>query len=149
MKNVMRCLPVLVMLIVLASVAYRAARANSLQATSQKTNSHKVVHIYQCQMRGHVTEAQVEAAVLDLLTATKAMVGGEGVKVQVLFPVAVNDMGENDFSMVVTTPSFTAWGKFWDAFNDDSPVAKWDNLQEDKFDCPNSSMWEAVNIEEK
>jgi hypothetical protein len=134
------------MLIVVASVAYWATPAKSQQATSQTTNSHEVEHIYQCELVEGVTEAQVEASVQDLLKAAKTMVGGEGVKVQVLFPVAVNDMGENDFSIVVTSPSFTAWGKFWDAFADDSAVAKWDKLHADEFDCPNSAMWEAVNI---
>jgi hypothetical protein len=151
MKNAVRYLLPLVMLIVFASVAYRVARANSHQATSQKTNSHEVVHIYHCQMREHVTEVQVEASLQALLKARKAMVGGEGVKIQVWFPVAVSDMGENDFSFAVTSPSFTAWGKGWDAFTDDSPVAKWEAQLEEEgpFDCPSSAVWQADTIEEK
>ena len=151
MKNVVRYLLLLVMLIVLASVAYRVARANSQQATSQKTNSYEVVHIYHCQMREHATEVQVEASLQALLKARKAMAGSEGVKVQAWFPVAVTDMGLNDFSFVMTTPSFTAWGKGWDTFTDDSPVAKWEVKldEEGPFDCPSSAIWQADNIEEK
>jgi hypothetical protein len=151
MKNVVRYLLLLVMLIVLASTAYRVARANSHQATSQKTNSYEVVHIYHCQMWEHVTEEQVEASLQALLKARKAMAGGEGAKIQVWFPVAVTDMGEHDFSFAVISPSFTTWGKGWDAFTDDSPVAKWEVQldQEGPFNCPSSAMWQAFNIEEK
>ena len=151
MKNVVRYLLLLVMLIVFAFAAYRVARANSHQATPQKTNSHEVVHIYHCQMREHVTEVQVEASLQNLLKARKAMVGGEGAKIQVWFPVAVADMGENDFSFAVISPSFTAWGKGWDAFTDDSPVAKWEAQLEEEgpFDCPSSALWQADDIEEK
>jgi hypothetical protein len=151
MKNVVRYLLPLVMLIVLASVAYRVARANSPQAASQKTNSYEVVHIYHCQMRENVTEVQVEASLQALLKARKAMPGSEGVKIQAWFPVAVTDMGERDFSFAVITPTFTAWGKGWDAFTDDSPVAKWEVKldAEGPFDCPSSAIWQADNIEEK
>ena len=79
------------------------------------------------------------------------MAGSEGVKIQAWFPVAVTDMGERDFSFVVTTPSFTAWGQGWDAFTDDSPVAKWEVKldAEGPFDCPSSALWQAETIEEK
>ena len=151
MKNVVRYLLFPVMLIVLATVGYRVARANQQHPTAQKTNSFEVVHIYHCQMREHVTEVQVEASLQALLKARKAMAGSEGVKIQAWFPVAVTDMGERDFSFVMTTPSFTAWGQGWDAFTDDSPVAKWEVKldAEGPFDCPSSALWQADTIEEK
>jgi len=151
MKNVVRYLLFPVMLIVLATVGYRVARANQQHPTAQKTNSFEVVHIYHCQMREGVTEVQVEASLQALLKARKAMAGSEGVKIQAWFPVAVTDMGERDFSFVVTTPSFTAWGQGWDAFTDDSPVAKWEVKldAEGPFDCPSSALWQADTIEEK
>ena len=79
------------------------------------------------------------------------MPGAEGIKIEAWFPVAVTDMGERDFSFTVTTPSFTAWGKGWDAFTDDSPVAKWEVKldAEGPFDCPSSALWQADVIEEK
>ena len=149
MKNVVRYLLLVVILIVLASVAYRVARAQH-PATSQKT-SYEVVHIYHCEMRENVTEVQVEESLQALLKARKAMAGSEGVKIQVWFPVAVTDMGDRDFSFAVITPTFTAWGQGWDAFTDDSPVAKWEVQldQEGPFNCPSSAMWQAFNIEEK
>jgi hypothetical protein len=151
MKNVVRYLLLLVIPIVLASVAYRVARANPQHPSEQKTNSFEVVHIYHCQMREHVTEVQVEASLQALLKARKAMPGAEGVKIEAWFPVAVTDMGERDFDFVVITPSFTAWGKGWDAFTDDSPVAKWEVKLDDEgpFDCPSSAIWQADNIQEK
>ena len=133
-----------------AQPAPQAQAAPSHSAAPAK--SRDVVHIYQCSIVGDkVTEAEVEADVLEMLKATKATVGGEKFSAKVLWPVAVNNMGEHDFNVVVTYPSFTAWGKVWDASRDpNSPLAKWEaNVQRnDEYECTDSALWESVTIEE-
>jgi hypothetical protein len=50
---------------------------------------------------------------------------------------------------VMNAPSFTDWGKIWDAYKDDSAAAKSDDLNQGKVTCPDSQLWEAHAIEAK
>jgi hypothetical protein len=166
MKTVVRCLFVLVAIALVAAPAYSdpqakpAAPAQAGAAPAQAAPAHSmagkklrdVVHIYQCNIVGDkVTEAQVEADVLEMLKATKATVGGEKFTAKVMWPVAVNNMGEHDFNVLAISPSFTAWGKLWDASRDpESPLAKWEALvqRNDAYECTDSAVWESVTIED-
>jgi len=160
MKTVVRCLFLFVVMIVVAVPAYSAPQAKPApQAQAAPAHSaapskmRDVVHIYQCNIVGAtVTEAQVEADVLEMLKATRATVGGEKFSAKVLWPVAVNNMGETDFHVLAIFPTFTAWGKVWDASRDpNSPFAKWEaNVQRnDAYECTDSAVWESVAIDEK
>ncbi len=159
MKTMARCLLVLVVMIVLAAPVYSAPPAQSQAKpaapahSAAPAKSRDVVHIFQCNIvAGTVTEAQVEADVLEMLRATRATAGGEKVTAKVLWPVAVNNMGETDFNVLVISPTFTAWGTLWDASRDpDSPLGKWEAAvqKSDQYECTDSAMWESVTIEEK
>ena len=166
MKTMVRCLFLFVMMIVVAVPAYAAPQAKSAppaksapQAQAAPAHSaapskmRDVVHIYQCNIVGAtVTEAQVEADVLEMLKATRATVGGEKFSAKVLWPVAVNNMGETDFQVLAIFTTFTAWGKVWDASRDpNSPLAKWEaNVQRnDAYECTDSAVWESITIDEK
>jgi hypothetical protein len=109
----------------------------------------KVLHVFMCEMEDGVTEEQVEAIAQAWLKAIRQMSGGEEAKVRVLWPVAVANTGQIDFHIVVQVPSFTDWGKLWDTYNDDSPAAMADDMNQGKVNCPDSMMWEAVDIKEE
>jgi hypothetical protein len=142
MRFALRCLLALVMLIVVAPTARMAAQT----APAAPADSNEVVHIYQCTLGEGVTEDALETAVQDWLKALRTLDGGAGIKIQILWPVAAK-MGDKDFQTVVTWPSFTAWGRSWDAYKDDTAAAKWEALQGEKWNCPDSALWEGVTIE--
>ena len=47
---------------------------------------------------------------------------------------------------MVNAPSFTDWGKIWDAYTDDSAAAKAEDLNQGKVNCANSMLWEAHDV---
>lgn len=102
------------------------------------------VQVYSCEMDEDATEAQVIAGAGKWLKAAKTMKGGENLTLHLEFPVAV-DMEDDDFVFVVTAPSFSEWGTFIDGYNN-SPASKVDLELIDIADCPNSSLWESIEI---
>jgi hypothetical protein len=139
MKFMLRCLLALVMLIVVAPTARMAAPA-------APADSHEITQIYQCSLGDGVTEVMLEEAVQVWLKALRTLDGGEGINIKILWPVAAH-MGDKDFMTVVTYPSFTSWGRSWEAYKDDTAAAKWETLQGGKWDCPDSALWEGVKVE--
>ena len=133
MDRFMRWMLVVVVVMVVAAPAY----------------ANEITHIWQCEMEDGTTEEQVEELAQVWLEGARKMEGGEGFNVAVFFPVVVGNTGQTDFYFVATAPSFTEWGKFWDAYDDDSPVAKADEMNAGKVICPDSALWEAVKIEVK
>ena len=119
-------------------------------ATAEEVASpFEVVQIWSCQMNDGTTEEQVEAIAADWLKAVRQMPGGAAVKMRVFFPAVASGAGNVDFYFVVNAPSFTDWGKIWDAYQDDSAAAKSDDLNQGKVTCPDSQLWEAHAIEAK
>ncbi len=161
MKTVVSCLFVLVMMTVVAASLYSAPQAQPAPQTQQPAPAHSVtssklrdvIHIYQCNFVSEkATETEVEADVLEMLKATKATVGGEKFSAKVLWPVAVNNLGETDFQVLAIFTTFTSWGKVWDASRDpNSPLAKWEAAvgRNDMYECGDSAVWESVTIEDK
>jgi hypothetical protein len=139
MRLMLRCVLALAMLIVVAPSAQMAAPATP-------ADSNEIVQVYQCSLGEGVTEVMLETAVQDWLKALRTLDGGEGIKIQILWPVAAK-MGDKDFQTVLTYPSFTAFGRSWAAYNDDTAAAKWETLQGKNWDCPDSALWEGVTIE--
>jgi hypothetical protein len=90
-----------------------------------------------------VTEVQVEAIAQDWLKAIRQLPGGAAVKMRVFFPAVASGAGNVDFYFVLNAPSFTDWGKIWDAYQDDSAAAKSDDLNQGKVTCADSQLWEA------
>jgi hypothetical protein len=104
------------------------------------------VQMWKCEMDDDATEDQVKARAQDWLKAAKKMPGGENLKAFVLFPIAVNGVGEMDLMFVVVAPSFEEWGKFWDAYADSSANAA-DELNKEDVVCPDSVLWESFKME--
>ena len=142
MRFALRCLLAVVMLVIVAPPAYMAAQATP----AAPADSNEIVQIYHCSLGEGVTEEMLEAAVQDWLKALRTLDGGERIKIEILWPVAAQ-MGDKDFMTVVTYPSFTAWGRSWEAYKDDTAAAKWEALQGEKWACPDSALWEQVTIE--
>jgi hypothetical protein len=151
MKTLVRCLIVLVMLIVVPATVYSAAPAKPAApvesaAPASSDTDVEVLHIFMCEMEEGTTEEQVDQIAQAKFKALRQMPGAEKAKMTILWPVAVSNAGEIDFSIVWTFPSFSDWGKFWDAYEDASPVAREDDITEGKVECPNSMVLEAHDI---
>ena len=117
------------------------------EAAAAAGDSYEAVQIWPCKMTTGTTEEQVESVAKDWLKAIRTMPGGAAAKVSLFFPTVVNNTGETDFYFVLSLPSFTDWGTMWDAYQDDSPAAKSDELNQGKVVCPDSMLWEAHPIE--
>jgi hypothetical protein len=163
MKTVLRCLFLFLVMIAVAVPAYSAPQAKPAAPAKAAPQAHPaapaeaedtdtsydnltVMHVFVCQMNPGITEAQVDAIAQQKLKALRQMPGAEKVKVHVLWPAAVSNMGTTDFRIVWELPSFADWGKLWDAYNDASPLARGDDATEGKVECPDSMLWEAHEI---
>jgi hypothetical protein len=128
MKNVLRVMFVFVLVL-------GAASAYAGEATQ----------MWRCEMEDDTTEAQVMKSAKDWLAAAKTMKGGENLQATVLFPVAVNDAQDTDLFFVITAPTFEEWGKFWDGYMG-SAAEKVDNANDEFVACPDSAVWESIQV---
>jgi hypothetical protein len=110
--------------------------------------SGEAVHMFRCEQEAGASEEDIMALAQQWLAGARKTKGGEGLQVQVLFPIAVNATGEIDFLMLISAPSLGQWGVFWDNYHD-SPAAEVDNQMENKAICPDSALWEVERIEVK
>ena len=105
----------------------------------------EAMQMWKCELMDDTTEEEVIAMAQEWLKAAKTMKGGENFELSLFFPVAVDKTGEIDFLMVVTAPSFAEWGKFWDGY-EGSPASKVDQGSASIAICPDSALWEEVEI---
>lgn len=104
------------------------------------------VQLWHCELDDDATEEAVIDAVESWLAAARKVDGGEGMTARILFPVAVNAVGEFDMWIIISTPSFAEWGRFWDGYPDsDAGDVEEDNSE--LFICPGSALWESIIIE--
>ncbi len=147
MQKLVRSLLAGMALVLVAATASAAEPATKAASAAPAAFPNKVLHVFMCEMEDDVTEEQIEAIAKAWQVAIRQMPGGEEAKVRVLWPVAVANTGQIDFHIVVQVPSFSAWGKLWDNYNDDTPAAMADDMNQGKANCPDSMMWEAVDIQ--
>jgi hypothetical protein len=141
MKTTLRSLLVTAMLIVVGSPA-----GSQAPAPAAGDSPFEVVQLWACEMNEGVTEVQVEAIAQDWLKAIRQLPGGAAVKMRVFFPVVNSRGGKVDFYFVMNTPTFTDWGKIWDAYSDDTAAAKSEDMNQGKVVCPDSVLWEAHEV---
>ena len=146
MKSITRL--ILSLLVAVGAPAYLGA-ADATSEEGVAPSQFEVVQIWSCEMKDGTTEKQVEAIAADWLKAVRQMPGGAAVKMRVFFPAVASGAGNVDFYFVLNAPSFTDWGKIWDAYQDDSAAAKSDDLNRGKVTCADSQLWEAHAIEAK
>lgn len=135
MMNTLVRLMLVCMLILGSMLMIGAAPAYAAEATQ----------MWKCEMGADTTEKEVEEAAAKWLKAARQMDGGDQLEAFVLFPVAVNVVGNTDFMLVVVAPSFAEWGKFWDEYQT-SDAADADQANAD-VDCPDSALWNSVKVE--
>jgi len=107
--------------------------------------SARVTQVFSCEEEDEATESGLKAVAEKWLEAAKTMKGGENLEVSLYFPVAVDKTGEVDFLMLVTAPSFAEWGLFWDGY-EGSPASKVDQGSASIAICPDSALWEVIEI---
>jgi hypothetical protein len=107
--------------------------------------SAECVQMWRCEMDDDLTEEQAIKMAKEWLNAAKKVKGGENLKAYVYFPVAVNATGEMDIMLIVVAPSFEEWGIFWDNYRD-SKAAELEEKQNEWIVCPDSVVWESVEI---
>jgi hypothetical protein len=121
--------------VMLSMMIFAATPARSAVATQ----------MWKCEMGANTTEEEVEEAAAKWLKAARQMDGGDQLEASVLFPVAVNVVGNTDFMFIVVAPSFAEWGKFWDEYQV-SDAADADQANAD-VDCPDSALWQSIKVE--
>jgi hypothetical protein len=146
MKSITRL--ILSLLIAVGIPVYLGA-AEATSEAEVAPSPFEVVQIWSCEMSDGTSEQEVEAIAADWLKAVRQMPGGEAVKMRVFFPAVASGAGNVDFYFVLNAPSFSDWGKIWDAYQDDSAAAKSDDLNQGKVTCADSQLWEAHAIEAK
>jgi hypothetical protein len=126
----------LFLLMIMFALALAAVPAYAAEATQ----------VWRCEMDDDATEQQVKAMAQDWLKAAKSLPGGQRIKATVYFPVAADYTDEIDILFVVTVPSFEEWGKFWDNYGG-SAAAQVEKRNQSLVVCPDSSVWESVNVQ--
>ena len=106
--------------------------------------SAKVVQVFSCEQDDDATEEALEAQALKWLKAARQMKGGAQLEVYLNYPWAAQ-MDENDFLFVLIAPSLEEWGVFFDNYKG-SAAAQVDQGSNDLAACPDSSLWESVEI---
>ena len=131
---------------VMIAVGAPAVPAGAADPVAPADSSFEVVQIWACEMLEGATEIQVEGIARDWLKAIRQLPGGAAVKMKVFFPSVTSNTDNVDFYFVMNAPTFTDWGKIWDAYSDDSAAAKAEDLSQSKVVCPNSMLWEAHDV---
>ena len=109
--------------------------------------SSEVVQMWRCELDDATTEQEVLDDAQAWLDAARKLPGGERMEAHVFFPVVVNATGEMDLMLVVKSPSFEEWGKFWDAYGG-SEAAALEVQHQEQVVCPNSVLWEAFKLDQ-
>ena len=126
----------------------RLMLASMLMIVAAPGYSAVATQMWRCELGEGTTEADVKAKAGKWLEAARQMKGGEGLDAYVFFPVAVNNAENIDLLFVVTAPSFSDWGQFWDAYQTPgSPMEALDKENQDAIVCPDSAVWESYKVE--
>ena len=104
------------------------------------------IQLWHCELDDDATEEAVMAGVERWLASARQVDGGANLKVQVLFPVAVNAIGDFDMWKILSTTSFEEWGRFWDNYPD-SPASDVEEKTHEFLVCPDSALWEVTKVE--
>ena len=98
-----------------------------------------------CGQDDEATQKDLETAATKWLKAAKGMKGGENVELYLHFPV-VAQMGEIDFSFVLTAPSIVEWAVFMDGYKG-SEAQKLDKEWDELATCADSALWKTIKLE--
>ena len=120
-----------------------AAAIVALGATSALSDG--VSEAMQCELVGEASDEDVIAAAGKWLAAARTMPGGEELGLSIHFPVA-GGQPDTDFALILSAPSFEAWGRFWDNYPD-SPAEAIDDAADEITQCHSGGLYGSVTIE--
>lgn len=126
-----------------ATVLSLAAAVFAFGATSALADG--VSEAMQCELVGETTDEEVIAAAGKWLAAARTMPGGEEMGLSIHFPVAGGKEG-TDFALILSAPSFEAWGRFWDGYANSAAEAVDDSANE-LTQCHSGGLYGSVKIE--
>jgi hypothetical protein len=121
-------------LILISVLAIFAAPAFSGQA----------VQVFDCEQDDDASAEDIQGLLSKWVKEVKKIKGGEELQAYLNFPAAAK-MGENDFGLIIVLPSFTDWGTFRDGYKA-ANVAKFDVQFDDMASCPDSALWEMIEV---
>ena len=96
------------------------------------------VQVWDCLLKDGVDEAALLEHAPKWLEAARKVDGGENMQGHIFFPVAIPGTAHTDVKVVLHWPSFTEYGKFWDAY----PESDAAELEGTALNCPGSAVWE-------
>jgi hypothetical protein len=102
--------------------------------------------VWRCELKPGKSLDDARAVSRAWLAAAKSMKNGGRLQAFIHWPIIVGDSA-NRFDFVVRAPSLAAWGAFYDAYDEGTPVADADLRFAEVADCSGSTMWEAIAIE--
>ena len=105
----------------------------------------QAVQTFLCEEGDGVSEDKLEEIAAIWIKAARTMKGGENLQAHIHYPIVAKMPGNGDFLIVLTAPSFAEWGIFWDGYKD-SPAEMVDTEYSDVAICPDSALWESVEI---
>jgi len=101
--------------------------------------------VWDCTLQSGKSLDEVRAVAADWLQAARGMRGGEGLQLEIRWPIAVPESAEA-FEFVIRAPSLEAWGAFYDGYDPSSPVGKADEVFATIAACSGSTLWESIAI---
>ena len=122
-------------LILISVLAIFAAPAFSGQA----------LQVFDCEQDDDASADDIKGLLSKWVKEVRKIKGGEKLEAYLNFPAAAK-MEENDFALILVLPSFTDWGTFRDGYKA-ANVEKFDVQFDEMASCPDSALWESVEIE--
>lgn len=116
-----------------------------IAAPAYSASGLQAIQIFVCEFNGDTTADEVMVMASAWLKAAKGMKGGKNLDAYIRFPIAEGGDAKGDFRFVITTPTFEEWGAFTDGY-EGSPASKVDDEFDNLVDCPDSTMWEGIQI---
>ena len=106
----------------------------------------KASQTWKCEIPDGVSEDELIVKGKEWVKAAKSVEGGENIKANMRFPVAVDATGQLDVVLEVIFPTFEDWGKFWDNYSGSEAANLDDMNQEAGIVCPDSAVWEIDSL---
>jgi hypothetical protein len=107
--------------------------------------SDSVMEIIKCQQAKGVSEEDIEKAAAQVLKSLKGMEGGEDISIHLQYPL-VAQMGDYDFFVAIVFPSAELWGKLMDGHSGTDAMVDAEEKFFELAACPDSAMFETVDI---
>ena len=106
----------------------------------------KASQTWKCEMGNGISENEVIVKGKEWVKAARSIEGGESIKANLRFPVAVDATREVDVLLEVVWPTFEEWGRFWDNYSGSEAAMLDDKNAGEGIICPDSAVWEVDSL---